>query len=169
MNSDEDARELAPELQTSRWFNTTYPVTLSELHGRVVVLVAFQMLCPGCVAQTIPLAQRLDQTFDHDEFAAVGLHTVFEHHEVMTPEALEVFLSEYRVSFPVGCDTPDSNGGAIPLTMRAYGMQGTPTLVMIDSQGHRRTQHFGVHDELVLGAEIGLLLAERRLTAPNQS
>ena len=162
MNSDQDALELAPDLQTSRWFNTDTPLTLESLLGRIVVLVAFQMLCPGCVARTIPLAQRLDQSFDRNEVAVIGLHTVFEHHEVMTPQALEVFLSEYRVTFPIGCDTPDPNGGTIPMSMRAYGMQGTPTLVMIDSQGHRRAQHFGVHDELVLGAELGLLLAERR-------
>ncbi len=165
MISNQNSLEVAPELQTSHWFNAEQALTLEELRGRVVVLVAFQMLCPGCVAQTIPLAQRLDQTFDRNEVAVLGLHTVFEHHNVMTQKALEVFLSEYRISFPVGCDTPDPNGGAIPLSMRAYGMQGTPTLVMIDSQGHRRAQHFGVHDELVLGAEIGLLLAERRQQA----
>ena len=165
MISNQNSLEVAPELQTSHWFNSDQALTLAELRDRVVVLVAFQMLCPGCVAQTIPLAQRLDQTFDRNELTVLGLHTVFEHHDVMTPKALEVFLSEYRVSFPVGCDTPDPNGGAIPLSMRAYGMQGTPTLVMIDSQGHRRAQHFGVHDELVLGAEIGLLLAERRQQA----
>ena len=162
MDSDKDALELAPELQTFRWFNTDHPLSLEALRGRVVVLVAFQMLCPGCVARTIPLAQRLDQTFDRNELTVLGLHTVFEHHDVMTPQALEVFLSEYRVTFPVGCDTPDPNGGTIPVSMRAYDMQGTPTLVMIDSQGYRRAQHFGVHDELVLGAEIGLLLADRR-------
>ena len=165
MISNQNSLEVAPELRTSHWFNSEQALTLEELRGRVVVLVAFQMLCPGCVAQTIPLAQRLDQTFDRNELTVLGLHTVFEHHDVMTPKALEVFLSEYCVSFPVGCDTPDPNGGAIPLSMRAYGMQGTPTLVMIDSQGHRRAQHFGVHDELVLGAEIGLLLAERRQQA----
>ena len=165
MISKQNSLEVAPELQTSHWFNSDQALTLAELRDRVVVLVAFQMLCPGCVAQTIPLAQRLDQTFDRNELTVLGLHTVFEHHDVMTPKALEVFLSEYRVSFPVGCDTPDPNGGAIPLSMRGYGMQGTPTLVMIDSQGHRRAQHFGVHDELVLGAEIGLLLAERRQQA----
>lgn len=162
MIPNQDNLELAPELHTSHWFNSDHAITLEALRGRVVVLIAFQMLCPGCVARTIPLAQRLHQTFDRNEFAVVGLHTVFEHHEVMTPHALEVFISEYQVEFPVGIDTPDPNGGSIPSTMRAYGMQGTPTLVMIDSHGYRRAQHFGVHDELVLGAEVGLLLAERR-------
>ena len=165
MKSDHAELELAPELQTNHWFNTDQTLTLEELRGRVIVLVAFQMLCPSCVALTVPLAQRIDQTFDRGELAVVGLHTVFEHHDVMTPQALEVFLSEYRVRFPVGCDAPDPNGDAIPLSMRAYGMQGTPTIVMIDSQGFRRAQHFGVHDELVLGAEIGLLRAERRASA----
>jgi len=154
--------DLAPPLRTTRWFNTAAPLTLDVLNGRLVVLVAFQMLCPGCVARTIPLAQRLHQIFVPDELAVVGLHTVFEHHDVMTPEALEVFLGEYRVGFPVGVDTPDPDGAPIPLTMRAYGMQGTPTLVLIDAHGRRRAQHFGTHDELALGAEIGLLLAERR-------
>lgn len=83
----------------------------------------------------------------------VGLHTVFEYHEVMTPNALEVFLDEYRISFPVGIDTPGPSGGAIPLSMCAYGMQGKPTLVMIDGQGRRRALHFDGHDELALGAK----------------
>ena len=154
---------LAPPLLTTDWFNAEQPLALDDLRGRVVVLLAFQMLCPGCVLQSIPLTQRIEQTFGSEDLAVVGLHTVFEHHDVMTPAALEVFLSEYRVGFPVGVDRPDPGGAAIPVTMRAYGMQGTPTLVLIDGQGRRRAQHFGHHDELALGAEIGLLLAERRV------
>ena len=162
MSSPSTATDLAPALRTTRWFNTRSPLTLEDLRGRVVVLVAFQMLCPGCVSRSIPLAQRMDQTFDRRDLAVVGLHTVFEHHDVMTVEALEVFLSEYRVGFPVGVDEPDPDGAGIPLTMHAYRMQGTPTLVLIDAKGRRRAQYFGAHDELALGAEIGLLLAECR-------
>lgn len=126
-----------------------------------MVLIAFQMLCPGCVTRSIPLALRLDQLFERSDLAVVGLHTVFEHHHVMTPDALEVFLAEYQIHFPVGVDLPDPAGGHIPLTMQAYQMRGTPTLILIDAQGRRRAQYFGVHDELLLGAEIGTLLAER--------
>lgn len=162
MSAPNTAHDPAPELRVTRWFNTEKPLALDDLRGRVVVLLAFQMLCPGCVARSIPLAQRLEATFDRRDLAVVGVHTVFEHHDVMTPEALEVFLSEYRVGFPVGVDTPDPNGAAIPLTMQAYRMQGTPTLVLIDAEGRLRAQHFGAHDELALGAEIGLLMAERQ-------
>jgi hypothetical protein len=44
--------------------------------------------------------------------------------------------------------------------MRAFAFQGTPTAILIDAQGRRRRQVFGVHDDLLLGSEIGTLLAE---------
>jgi hypothetical protein len=48
----------------------------------------------------------------------------------------------------------------MPRTMRAYAMQGTPTTLLIDARGHLRRQVFGVHNDLLLGAEIGTLLVE---------
>jgi peroxiredoxin len=49
----------APELQVERRFNSDKPMTLAGLRGKVVVLHAFQMLCPGCVTHTIPQVKRL--------------------------------------------------------------------------------------------------------------
>jgi hypothetical protein len=39
-------------------------------------------------------------------------------------------------------------------------MQGTPTMILIDAEGRLRQQHFGVADDLALGAGVGRLLAE---------
>ena len=144
------------------WFNAAEPLTLERLRGRVVVLHAFQMLCPGCVERGLPQAQRVARLFTNAPLAVVGLHTVFEHHEVMTPAALRAFLHEYRIGFPVGVDAPGPEGDPLPRTMRAYGMQGTPTTILIDAQGRIRRHVFGVHDDLLLGAEIGTLLYETR-------
>lgn len=149
----------APPWQVSQWFNTDAPLELSSLRGRVVVLEAFQMLCPGCVSHGLPQAARVQATFPAERVAVVGLHTVFEHHAAMTPVALEAFLHEYRIGFPVGVDTP-SDDGPIPRTMRAYAMQGTPTLVLIDAEGRLRAQHFGQVPDLALGARIAGLVAE---------
>ena len=44
--------------------------------------------------------------------------------------------------------------------MRAYGMQGTPTLLLIDRRGRLRQHVFGHVPDLALGAAIGSLLAE---------
>lgn len=50
---------IAPELQTVGWLNTTESITLASLRGKVVLLHAFQMLCPGCVQVGIPQTQRI--------------------------------------------------------------------------------------------------------------
>ncbi len=153
------AANSSPPLQVSQWLNSHTPVTLDGLRGRVVVLHTFQMLCPGCVSHGLPQALRLHCLFPQDRVAVIGLHTVFEHHDVMGPQALRVFLDEYRIAFPVGVDQADP-GGPVPLTMQAYGLRGTPSVVVFDPQGRVRLSHFGQIDDLQLGAVIGQLLAE---------
>lgn len=155
----------APEWQTTTWFNTPDPLSLERLRGRVVLLHAFQMLCPGCVARGLPQAQRVAELFADAPLAVIGLHTVFEHHEAMGIESLRAFLHEYRVRFPVGVDRAGMDGDPVPLTMRAYAMQGTPTTVLIDARGRLRRQVFGIHDDLLLGAELGTLLVEAEQSA----
>lgn len=152
---------LAPPLQVERWLNTSEPLTLESLRGKVVVIEAFQMLCPGCVSHGLPQAQRIHATFPADKVAVIGLHTVFEHHEAMTPVSLQAFLHEYRIGFPVGVDRATEND-PIPQTMRAYAMRGTPTLLLVDAQGRLRHQHFGQVGDLAIGAQIALLMQEAR-------
>lgn len=149
----------APALQAAQWLNAAEPLSLDRLRGRVVVIEAFQMLCPGCVSHGLPQAGRVREYFREADVAAIGLHSVFEHHDAQTPTALAAFLHEYRIGFPVAVDAPGETGG-LPRTVVAYGMQGTPTLVLIDRQGRRRAQHFGSVPDLRLGAEIMALIAE---------
>ncbi len=152
---------LAPALQVFGWLNapTSAPITLNALRGQVVVLHAFQMLCPACVSHSLPQAQAIRNAFSVAEVVVLGLHTVFEHHAVMTPQALQVFVHEYGIGFPVGIDQAAA-GSDIPLTMRAYGLQGTPSLVVIDRQCQVRWRCFGLIDDLKLGAFIGRVVAE---------
>lgn len=147
-----------PELDVVRWFNSE-PLTWADLRGKVVLVEAFQMLCPGCVTHSLPQAQRVRRLFPVDELAVIGLHTVFEHHDVMGPDALEAFLSEYRITFPVAVDRPVP-GRSIPATMAALDLQGTPSHILLDRRGERRAVTFGSIDDIALGARIGRLLAE---------
>ncbi|MGE3148255.1 MAG: peroxiredoxin family protein [Pseudorhodoplanes sp.] len=150
---------LAPELDVVQWFNVQEPCTLARLRGRIVVLHAFQMLCPGCVQAGLPQAQRIAQIFPADHVAVVGLHTVFEHHAAMTPVSLEAFIREFRLTFPIGVDRPGEES-PIPRTMASYGMRGTPTLVLIDRVGRIRKHTFGVEEDMRVGSDIAALLAE---------
>jgi len=149
----------ALELEAARWFNTDVPITLAGLRGKIVILHAFQMLCPGCVAYAIPQAKRLFELARGTDLVVLGLHTVFEHHAAMTPVALEAFVHQYRISFPVGVDQA-STDGTIPKTMAAYGMRGTPSTVIIDREGHLVRHTFGTEDDLALGLLLGSLLNE---------
>ena len=149
----------APEILAQAWLNTPQPLTLAALRGRVIVMHAFQMLCPGCVSHGIPQTTRIARTFAGTDVQVLGIHTVFEHHEVMGRAALEVFIHEYRLSFPIAIDLP-GQGSAIPQTMQAYELNGTPSLILIDREGHLRLSHFGQIDDMEVGARIASLLAE---------
>ena len=153
--TDTDAHPM--EWQVAQWFNTKDPLRLAEMRGRVVVVHAFQMLCPGCVAHGLPQAQRIAQGFAGRELTLIGLHCVFEHHAVMTPAALEVFLHEYRVRFPVAVDQP-GDSGPLPRTMQAWQLEGTPSLLVFDRQGQLQLRQLGQVDDLLLGALLGELL-----------
>ena len=149
----------APELHIERWFNSATPLALPALRGRVVVLYFFQMLCPGCVTHAIPQAIRLAKLLPREQVAVLGVHSVFEHHAAMLPAALEVFLHEYRVEFPVGVDQhTDPGGPGVPATMAAYALRGTPSLALIDAGGELQLNHFGHIDDLALGAMVGQLM-----------
>ena len=148
-----------PEWEVSRWFNTDHPPHLADLRGQVVLVEAFQMLCPGCVSHGLPLAKKVHQALGAQGVAVVGLHTVFEHHDAMQPHALQAFLYEYKIRFPVGVDAsvPDST---LPSTMARWGLQGTPSLLLFDKSGRLRAHQFGNVDELQLGVFLGQLLEE---------
>ncbi len=151
----------APPIEAERWFNTEQPLSLEMFRGKVVVLHAFQMLCPGCVSQAVPQARRLHEIAKSiDDLVVLGIHTVFEHHAAMTPVSLEAFLHEYRLTFPVAVDRASSDG-PIPQTMAAYGFKGTPSTVVIDREGRIARHSFGADDDLVLGLVLGSLLSAR--------
>lgn len=148
-----------PEWQTTQWFNTPAPLQLADLRGRVVLIHAFQMLCPACVLHALPLASKVHEAFANAGVAVIGLHCVFEHHAVMQPPALEAFIHEYRLRFPIGVDEA-STDGPLPRTMAAWALQGTPSTLLVDRTGRLRWQQFGAVEELHLGAWLGMLLGE---------
>ena len=149
----------APELDVSEWLNTREPLSLEKLRGKVVVIEAFQMLCPGCVSHSLPQAIKIAQLFPQKDVQVIGLHTVFEHHEAQgSREALEAFIHEYKIPFPVAIDRQTDKH--LPATMETYQMQGTPTLILIDKEGRLRKQKFGMTNDMQIGAEIMALMME---------
>ncbi|MEZ4104374.1 MAG: redoxin domain-containing protein [Candidatus Paceibacterota bacterium] len=150
-----------PELVVSEWLNTGGKnINLTDLKGKVIIIEAFQMLCPGCVTHSLPQAKRLHSMFaDEEKLVVLGLHSVFEHHKAMQKESLEAFLSEFRYTFPVAIDKHNDNS-RLPESMKNFALNGTPSLIIIDKQGKLREILFGAVDDLVLGIKLGKLLSE---------
>jgi peroxiredoxin len=154
------AGEVAPELAVSQWFNTPDPLTLSALRGKVVLIHAFQMLCPGCVSHGTPQAEKAHRMFGGSDLTVIGLHTVFEHHAAMTPVSLDAYIHEYRLTMPIGVDMP-GEPGPIPQTMERYDLRGTPSAILIGRDGRIRHHGFGQEEDMALGARISAALTEK--------
>lgn len=152
-----------PAFHVSEWLNARKPPDKDAFAGRVTVVEVFQMLCPGCVSHGLPQAARIRATFAQEQVAVIGLHSVFEHHEAMTPVALRAFLAEYHLPFPVAIDEAGTGPGEgpMPRTMRAWGLEGTPSLVLIDRKGLIRARHLGSTPDMAVGAEIMQLILEK--------
>ena len=149
---------IAPEIYAQQWHNSD-PLSIASLRGKVVAVHAFQMLCPGCISHGLPQASAIQELYSSDQVQVIGLHSVFEHHSVMTPEALKLFIHEYRLGFTISIDQPAEHG-PIPKTMAAYQLQGTPSLVLIDRAGRIRLNHTGRVNNMQVGNAIGQLLKE---------
>ena len=146
------------ELDVQEWVNHE-GFSNEDLRGKVVVVEVFQMLCPGCVNHGVPQAQKIHRMIDESQVQVIGLHSVFEHHDVMTPEALKVFIDEFGIKFPVAVDMP-REGQRIPSTMKKYRLEGTPSIILADRKGRIRQVQFGQVDDFVLGLLLGSLLSE---------
>ena len=60
----------------------------------------------------------------------------------------------------MGVDAPGADG-PVPLTMQAYRLRGTPSLLLIDREGRLRKHSFGTEEDMAVGAAIAALLAAR--------
>jgi hypothetical protein len=143
---------LAPELEVAHWLNSDEAPTLLGLRGRVVLIVAFQTHCTGCVMCAVPQLRRMSLDLEPRDVAVLGLHTAFERPDATRPQALAAFVTEHRLTCPVGADRPSDT--RLPRTMRAYQMQGTPTTILIDRAGHLRMMHLGPIDDALLHANV---------------
>ncbi len=145
-------KKIIDQLNIDQWVNGD-PNYLNELQGQPVLLHFFQMLCPACVVQSLPLMQALWDRRSQHGIKILVIHSVFEHHEHMNALALKAFLSEFRYTFPVAIDA--AGAGRLPQTMAKLGIQGTPSSLVINRDGHESWRHFGRLEGLDYGLLVG--------------
>jgi thiol-disulfide isomerase/thioredoxin len=127
-------RVRAPELHgAGGWINTSGPLSLAALRGKVVLLDFWTFCCANCLHvldELRPLEQELA-----DVLVVVGVHSPKFAHEA-EHDAVVAAVERYDVRHPV-LDDPD-------LAMwRQYAVRAWPTLVVIDPEGYVVAQASG--------------------------
>jgi peroxiredoxin len=118
----------APELVVSRWLNGDVK-SLADLRGRVVLLA----FCPAYASAGRALLPRL-QTL-HEQHRAAGLTVLQVVDDSVTPEELEAFVREAKLTYSIACAEPTFHSGWRSQTFGDYGVRAVPAVFLIDRQG----------------------------------
>lgn len=125
---------IAPELTNTIWINTTNPLRLADLKGKVVIIEMWTFGCINC-RNVIPHLKDWHEKYASEGLVIIGNHfPEFDHEFVFTN--LEKAVNDLKIPYAVAED----NLGA---TWKAYETQYWPSLYLIDKGGHIRYTHFG--------------------------
>jgi cytochrome c biogenesis protein CcdA/thiol-disulfide isomerase/thioredoxin len=141
----------APEFAgVSQWLNSR-PLTLSRLHGKVVLVDFWTYSCINCL-RTLPHLEAWDARYRRAGLVIVGVHTpefAFEHVVSNVREAAK----ELGVRYPVAIDNDYR-------TWNAYQNDAWPAEYLIDRRGHVREIKKGEGDYDGTERTIRALLGE---------
>jgi len=141
----------APELMNETWINTTEPLRLADLKGKVVIIEMWTFACINC-RNVIPSLKAWHEQYVSKGLVIIGNHyPEFEHESVL--ENLKLAVEELEIPYAVAED----NQGE---TWQAYGTHFWPTLYLIDKNGNIRYEHIGEGHYEETEAAINALLDE---------
>jgi len=109
-----------PPISAAQWINSSEPLRLEQLHGKVVLLDFWGQWCQPCVKK-LPVLEEWHRKFRDRGLVVIGIHSSDQ------ADHLSEFVAKSNVSFPVCVDD-----GA---TAKAYGIDSWPTYVLIDKTG----------------------------------
>jgi thiol-disulfide isomerase/thioredoxin len=120
-----------PELHGTKWFNTQYPLSLGELHGKVVLLDFWSVQCPDCI-ESMPKLEAFYQQFQKGGLVVIGVcldwgsaaraNDLLQGHGVTYPNMMD---SDYAIA--------DEHCG---LTSWSYVCDAAPTYALVDKSGN---------------------------------
>jgi thiol-disulfide isomerase/thioredoxin len=117
----------------TRWLNTE-PLTLTELHGKVVVVQFWTYTCINWL-RTLPYVRAWSDTYSGNGLVVVGVHTpefVVEH----DVENVRRAVRDLGIEYPIAID----NDYAV---WNAFANQYWPAIYIADAEGGIRHHHFG--------------------------
>lgn len=145
------ARIRAPELPLDlQWFNTSRPLSLEELRGRVVLLDFWTYCCINCMHVLSDL-KYLEEKYG-DRLAVIGLHSPKFPNERVGAQVQKA-INRYHIRHPVAHDPRFQ-------VWRSYAIKAWPSLLVIDPEGYVVGVMRGEGRRQQLDELIGKLLGE---------
>jgi sugar lactone lactonase YvrE len=131
----------APELDGGvAWLNTTEPIKLKDLKGKIVLLDFWTLCCINCI-HTLPDLAKLEKKYSK-ELVVIGVHTAKFQNEKETDSIRKAIL-RYEITHPIVND-------ANMKIWEAYDVHSWPTIWLIDPEGnlYKRGSGEGLHEAL---------------------
>ena len=122
------------------------------------LVLVFQVNCPGCLAAALPQAEAIHRERDRLGLQVLALSTAFEDFDLNTVANTRALLEEGRLvgasraalgrddypgelTLPVALDAGMAHG--VGETFASNGLLGTPSWILLDSDGRARSRQFG--------------------------
>jgi thiol-disulfide isomerase/thioredoxin/sugar lactone lactonase YvrE len=118
--------KLPPWPQNVKWLNTAGPIELRDLRGKFVLLDFWCYCCINCM-HILPELHKLEQAWPKN-LVVIGVHSAKFSTEQQSPNILAA-IQRYKITHPVINDARHE-------LWNLFGVQGWPTLVLIDPEGN---------------------------------
>jgi len=149
----------APEFTgITNWLNTSGPLSLAQLKGKVVLIDFWTYTCINCV-RTLPHVVALYNKYKNYNFVVVGVHTpefAFEKDSKNVQNAIK----QFNIDYPVALDNDYQ-------TWNAFDNRYWPAEYLIDANGKIRKTHFGEGEYDEMESTVRGLLAQSGHPVPS--
>lgn len=143
----------APELDGGTgWLNTSGPITLRDLRGKIVLLDFWTFCCINCI-HVLPDLKHLEKKYGK-EIVVIGVHSAKFDNE-KDADNIRRAVMRYEIEHPVINDSEMA-------IWRKFGVNSWPTLVLLDPEGYYCGYVSGEGNREVLEGVIEKLIAWHR-------
>lgn len=134
------------------WINTSTPLSLTDLHGRLVILDFWTFCCINCI-QIIPTLKRIERAFP-DDVVVIGIHSPKFAAEA-DEDAVRSAVQRYDLTHPVVHDPHH-------ILWNEYAVRAWPTMIFIGPDGKISGRLEGEPDPDRLEQAVGEIVADMR-------
>jgi thiol-disulfide isomerase/thioredoxin len=139
-------------LAQSVWLNTEFPLQISDLKGKVVLIEFWTFGCANC-QRMIPWLRDWVERYGEDGLVVIGYHYPEFAYE-KDYDHLKDALEHLQVPYPVLQDNEGAN-------WRADNVHTWPTLILVDKKGQIRFEQIGEVNYGEIEEAIQILLSEK--------